>query len=374
MIDMHAKLARYREQSLYRTRKICDTHLINFSTNDYLSLTQDPRVKTAFKEGVDLYGLGSGSSSVVSGYTNAHKNLEENFARFLNCDEAVLFNSGYHANLGVMTALCNKDTHVIADKLCHASIIDGIRLSRATMHRFPHNDLDHAELLLSKIERYKLLVTESIFSMEGDISPALALAKLSSKHNASFVIDEAHAIGILGKTGRGSSEYYNLTQQDILCFIVPLGKALGSMGSIVAGKSEVIEIIRQFARTYIYTTALPPAIPHATIETLRISEQEYWRREKLNELISFFIENADTIGLPIISKDITPIKSIAIGDNARTLKIQNYLLDQGFLLSAIRPPTVPINTARIRISITCAHTKDQILTLLQLIANSLFHD
>ncbi len=370
VIDIKVRLERYRSQFLHRVQKVHDESLINFTANDYLNLARDPRVKASFKEGVDLYGLGSCSSVVVSGYTRAHSVLEEKFAEFLNCDQAILFNSGYHANLGVTSVLSNNHTHIIADKLCHASIIDGIKLARANLHRFRHNNLEHAKLLLSKIQEKKLVITESIFSMEGDIAPASELSELSSKYNANFIIDDAHAIGVLGKNGRGISEYYGLTQEEVQCIVVPLGKALASMGAIVAGKMEVIEALRQFARTYIYTTALPPAIPHATIEVLKIVEHENWRRERLNELITYFLESADNLGLSLTSKHITPIKSIVIGSNFRALKIQNYLLNNGFLISSIRPPTVPINTTRIRVSINCSHTESQILSLLQLIVKS----
>ncbi|AZL16076.1 aminotransferase class I/II-fold pyridoxal phosphate-dependent enzyme [Rickettsiales endosymbiont of Stachyamoeba lipophora] len=372
MIDITARLEAYRADSLLREQYIVAHHYINFASNDYLCLAQDSTVKAAFKEGVDLYGLGSGASAMVTGYSQAHKDIEQKFAEFLNRDQAVLFNSGYLANLGVISTLADKNSSIVADKLVHASLIDGIKLSQAKLRRFKHNDMEHAELILSKKFKQSLLITESIFSMEGDIAPAHKLANLASKYGSTFIIDDAHAIGVLGKRGRGICEYYNLTQKDVPCLIIPLGKAVGSQGAVVAGDKNLIQALKQFARTYIYTTALPPAMPHATLAALKIINEENWRRQKLNELILFFVEMADNLELPLVSKDLTPIKSILVGDNNRTLKIQKYLLDKGLFISCIRPPTVPKNTARIRISLNCLHSKQQILNLLQLIAEKYY--
>jgi 8-amino-7-oxononanoate synthase len=368
MLDIDLKLENYKKEYLYRVQKIHNESLINFTSNDYLSLTRDSRIKKVFKDGIDLYGLGSGSSAMISGYTNAHKELEQKFAAFLNRDAAILFNSGYHANLGLLSSLLTRNNHIVADKLCHASIIDGIKLSGAKLYRYKHNNLKHAEALLSEINEKKLLITESVFSMEGNIIAAPEIVKLALQYNTTFLIDDAHGIGVLGIKGGGICEYYDLDQNEVPYLIIPLGKALGSMGAIIAGKKENIEALRQFARTYIYTTALPPAIPYATIEILRIIEEESWRREKLNDLILFFIEVANEFGLNVISKDLTPIKSVIVGDNYQTLEIQKYLLEQGYYISCIRPPTVPKNTSRIRISINYHHTKDQIFSILKLIA------
>lgn len=371
-MKLNEKIEQYRTQNLFRDQRVFDNSLINFTSNDYLHLAQDQIVKKAFIQGVDIYGLGSGSSAMVVGYTKAHQQLEQKFAEFLNCDSAVLFNSGYHANLGVITALISKDTFIIADKLCHASIIDGMKLSGAKYKRYTHQNLTQAETLLSEPNTDKILVTESIFSMEGNITPVDKIAKLSAKYKSALIIDDAHAIGILGNKGRGITEYYNLTQDEITCLVVPLGKAFASIGAIVAGKKQVIEAIRQFARTYIYTTAIPPAIPCATLEVLKKIEQETWRREKLNELVQHFIQVAGELHLNLSSKDPTPIKSIIIGNNLKALEIQDYLKSMGFFVSCIRPPTVPINSARIRISINCCHNQAQISQLLRLIAEKYY--
>lgn len=368
--DTRERLEKYKSLSLFRHQTVIDESLINFSSNDYLCVSHDKRTKKAFKKGVDIYGLGSGSSALISGYTNAHKEAEIQFSEFLNRDHAILFNSGYHANLGVITSLAHKKTHIISDRLCHASLIDGIQLSHAKLLRYPHNDLDHASLLLSQNKANPLLVSESIFSMEGDITPAHKLAALSSRYAATFIIDDAHGIGVLGKNGKGICEYYNLTQEDVPCLIVPLGKALGSMGAIVAGRRDLIESLRQFSRTYIYSTSLPPAIAYATLETLNIIKTESWRREKLKDLILFFLEHANALNLPFISNDITPIKTLIVRDSIHALKIQTDLMYHGFFIACIRWPTVSKNTARIRISLNCLHTKKQILSLLRHLSKS----
>lgn len=361
---------RQQRHDLYRNRYVIDHRhnaiistqhksVIDFTSNDYLNLANHDEVKKAFIKGIELYGLGSGASNFISGYFKSHQQLEEAFCEFLQRDKAILFNSGYHANLGIFSALANKNTVIIADKLCHASIIDGILLSRANYIRYRHNDLTHAEEL---VKQYKnsILVTESVFSMQGNITDAKLLATFPAK----LIIDDAHGIGILGKNGKGICEHHSLTQQDLTCLVTPLGKALGSFGAIVSGDAETIETILQFARSYCYTTALPPAVSHATLTSLRLLQQENWRREQLNDLIQFFIKSCNERELTLVSNDLTPIKSIIVASNQKSLKIQHKLLEKNMYVSCIRPPTVPANTARLRISLNYAHTKTQITQLL----------
>jgi len=335
----------------------------NFCSNDYLNLTQHPDVVNAFIRGANQYGLGSGASSLVSGYFKPLKQLEEAFSEFLNRERSLLFNSGYHANLGVIPALAQKNSVVIADKLCHASLIDGIILSRAKHLRYPHNDIAHAEKLLQK-QTEPLVVTESIFSMQGNIAPIKKLAALAIQNHALLIVDDAHGIGVLGKEGKGICEHLQLTQKDVPCLIIPLGKSFGSFGAVVSGSESLIEYVLQFSRTYCYTTALPPAISYATLETLKVLRDETWRREKLSYLSDKFTTAAKERKLPLISMDNTPIKSIVVGSNKMTLAIQDKLLEKGFFVSCIRPPTVPMNTTRIRISLNCMHTEEQIIELL----------
>ncbi|OGT38376.1 MAG: 8-amino-7-oxononanoate synthase [Gammaproteobacteria bacterium RIFCSPHIGHO2_12_FULL_37_14] len=374
------KLISYSDNDLLRARYITDDRsdnkivcdgkaLINFCSNDYLGLSMHSDVKKAFILGVEKYGFGSGSSALISGYFKPQKQLEDSFSDFLNRDRALLFNSGYHANLAVMSTIGNRESAVISDKLCHASLLDGIRLSKAKRYRFYHNNIDHAELLIHLSQRKCLLVTESVFSMEGDISPIDKLANIAKETQSFFIVDDAHGIGILGKNGGGISEYFHLTQNDIPCLITPLGKAIGSIGAIVSGESALIESLIQFSNTYRYSTSLPPAIACATLESLNLLKKENWRREKLQKLITFFIDQANHRSLPLISSDLTPIKSILIGKNKDTIGLKKLLHDQGFFISCIRPPTVAPNTARIRISLNCMHEEKDIIHLLDLLAD-----
>lgn len=364
----------YQKNGLMRTREILasdqTTNLINFASNDYLQIAQDTKVKKAFASGVSEYGLGSTGSPLVSGFHRPQALLEAKFAEFLNRDKAILFNSGYHANLGVITTLTamNKKMRIVTDKHSHASIIDGILLSKARYQRYGHNNLTQLEALLRETPSC-LLSTESIFSMEGNISPVDKIAQLAARYQANLMIDDAHGIGVLGQQGGGITEYYRLTQKDIPYLTVPLGKALGSMGAIVSGDSIFIESLIQFARTYIYSTALPPAIACATLTCLNIIQTEYWRREKLHHLILFFIAQSAACGLQLISSDITPIKAILIGNNTHALSIQSLLKQKGFLVACIRPPSVPKNTARIKICLNIHHTENNIRELLSLLAD-----
>lgn len=364
LLDKHKAnfLFRHRHAIERRDDVMLSLHgksVINFTSNDYLNLANHHDVKKAFIEGVQQYGLGSGSAAFVSGYLRSHQALEEAFCEFLNRDKAILFNSGYHANLGVISSLANKNSVIVADKLCHASIIDGIMLSRAKLYRYRHNDLAHAETLV-RLCHNPLLITESVFSMQGNITDAKSLAAMQ----ATLIIDDAHGIGVLGKTGKGICESQNLTQYDVACLVTPLGKALGSFGAIVSGSEDIIEHILQFARTYYFTTSLPPAVSHATLASLKIMQEESWRRETLHHLINIFIKGANERGFRLVSSDQTPIKSILVESNTKAIEIQRKLLEKNIFVSCIRPPTVPNNASRIRISLNCLHTEAQITQLL----------
>lgn len=369
-------------QQLLRVRTIVETQqdaqiivdgksCINFCSNDYLNLAFHPDVMQAFTKSVNQFGLGSGSSPAISGYSTLHHQLEETCAEFLKRERALLFNSGYHANLGVIAALANRNTAIVADKLCHASLIDGIVLSRAKHHRYQHGNLSHANHFLNKTyASEKILISESVFSMEGNIAPVRELAKLAQQHQALLIVDDAHGMGVLGQHGGGICELLQLSTQDVPCLITPLGKSPNSFGAVVSGSHELIETLLQLARTYRYSTALPPAICAATLTALTIIKNDAWRREKLTTLIQLFIKEASKRNLPLTSTDLTPIKSILIGSNQLTLDLQNTLLARGYFISCIRPPTVPHNKARIRISLTCAHTEKQIIDLLDILADT----
>ncbi|MBV9576812.1 MAG: aminotransferase class I/II-fold pyridoxal phosphate-dependent enzyme, partial [Gammaproteobacteria bacterium] len=302
-------------------------------------------------------------------YCKPHQQLEEAFATFLNREEALLFNSGYHANIGVIATFANRNSTILADKFCHASLIDGIILSRAKHYRFKHNDSEDAKQIIKKISQqakpnHLLLITESIFSIHGDMGNITEMIKIAEKNNAMLVIDDAHGVGVLGENGKGICEHYPLTQREVPCLITPLGKALGSFGAIVSGKKNSLEPLLQFARTLHYSTALPPAICDATRAALNILQNESWRRKKLQALIQFFIKTCVQRQLPLISLDETPIKAFAINSNQHALMIQKNLSTKNLLIACIRPPTVSPQTVCLRICLNAEHTEKQIVYLL----------
>lgn len=344
------KLDYYQKNNLFREIIMPNSLQINFSSNDYLGLSKSDEVKQAFIKGVEIYGFGSGSSPLICGYYSATKNLEEEFAKFLNVEEAIFFNSGYHANLGLIQAL---DMPIIMDKLCHASIIDGARLSGNKFYRYPHNDLNKAEELLQKAPE-SLLISERVFSMEGDISGIQELQSLAQKYRATLIIDDAHGFGILK----------NNISSDLI--VIPLGKALGGMGAIVAGSKNLITYLRQFTRSYAYSTALPPAILYANLAALKVMQKEVWRLNKLKGLIELFNLKANLVGLKLSSQDLTPIRSILIEDNKKAKLLEKNLQAQGFFVKAIVSPTV--QTSRIRVSLSSMHKENDVINLIEAIA------
>jgi 8-amino-7-oxononanoate synthase len=382
-LQLQTKKAQYKKLHLLRQRtsiadrteniiEIGNARLVNFSSNDYLGIVTDLQIKQAFKAGVDRYGFGGTASALICGYLKVHQELEERFAEFLGRDAAILFNSGYLANLGVLTTLAGKNTAIFSDKLCHASLLDAIALSKAKHYRYAHNDVTHLKFRMADINSaHKIIVTDSVFSMEGDIADLKAITNHAQQSKATLLVDDAHGIGILGKNGGGICELYALSQKQVPILITPLGKAFGSLGAIVSGSKELIDVLLQFARSYIYTTAMPPAIAYALLVILHIVKTEYWRRERLMDLIQFFINEARRRNLPVQSHAETPIKSIIIGDNCQAVALQQLLRDRGFWVYAIRPPTVPPNTARLRISLNCLHTEQQIIDLLDFLAEYL---
>jgi 8-amino-7-oxononanoate synthase len=376
---LQIKHDRYRQDCLYRKRTVITSRvqncivinkkkLINFSSNDYLGIATDPKIKRALKQGASKYGLGSTASALICGYHRVHKTLEEKFSVFLQRESAILFNSGYLANLAVIGTLATKNTQIISDRLCHASLIDAIGLSKAKHYRYRHNDLNHLKSYGEAGAAHKIIVTESVFSMEGDIADIKNIAGYAEQINATLLVDDAHGVGVLGQSGRGICEAQALSFKQVPILIIPLGKAFASLGAIVSGSKAFIEALVQFARPYIYTTALPPALVHATLTALQIVKADSWRREKLWRLIQYFTQIAQQRNLPIQSNDLTPIKSLVIGCNKMAIKLQQRLQHYGFFVYAIRPPTVPVNTARLRISLNCLHDEKQITDLLDVVA------
>lgn len=380
--NVSARLADLQTQDLWRSRWVIDKKnpttamidgkmLIHFCSNDYLNLSTHPDVLRALTQNIEHLGAGSGSSALIAGHTRSHQQLEERCAEFLKRDRALLFNSGYHANLGVLTTLADRHSMIIADKYCHASLIDGIILSRAKHVRYQHNDYAQAASLVAKYADYSpLIVTESIFSMQGDIAPVAALANLACQHHATLIVDDAHGFGVLGEQGGGICEALALNQQTVPCLITPFGKAVGGLGAVVSGSHDLIELLIQSARTYRYTTALPSSVCHAAIASIKIIQQEAWRRQSLCALITYFNKEAPMRGLRLTATEMTPIKSILFGDNRIVIKLQKMLFEKGFLVSCIRPPTVPAQQALIRISLNCLHTENQIAQLLDTLADS----
>ena len=335
MQTLQQKLDQQAQQNLLRKRQIirpvsCNQVQINqqktcvdFSSNDYLGLKHHPKIKNDFADAVQKHGFGSGASALVSGYSDAHAETERLFAQWLGVEKTILFTSGYCANLSVLHTLLDRSSTVLADKLCHASLIDGIILSRAQHKRYQHNNLPHLQKL-TELYQPNLIITESLFSMEGDITPVSQIITHSGKYQTNLLIDDAHGIGILGKTGKGIHEHFSLSQSTSTCLVAPLGKAFNAMGAIVAGSTEMIDAIVHFARAYRYTTSLPPAICIAIQSSLNIVQQEAWRRERLNHNIQLFIDYATDQGLTLTSSDLTPIKPVFIGDNTQALKTQAF--------------------------------------------------
>ncbi|AJC50611.1 8-amino-7-oxononanoate synthase [Coxiella endosymbiont of Amblyomma americanum] len=375
MEKIQDRLGRYAQNFLLRKRvvvtKCKDSYIkvdgqpcINFCSNDYLGLSNHPLVKEAFIKGIQSYGVGSGSSALVSGYFESQKCLEERFSEFLLRDRSIFFNSGYTANLGVVTSLSNRQSIVLSDKYCHSSLLEAVRLSRARHYRFKHNDLEHFDYLLYS-KKPDIVITEGIFSMDGDFSPLLSISHRIFKKNILLIVDDAHGVGVLGKNGGGSCAQWGLTQSEVPCLIAPLGKAFGCTGAVVSGRKNIIEAIIQFSKSYRTTTALPPAICMAILKSMDIIQMESWRRERLNEIINFFIEQAKSKGLELVSYDKTPIRCFIVADNEKVQWIQEKMLERGFFIASIRPPSVPNEKlTRIRISLNCLHTKKQIIQLL----------
>ena len=372
--DLQNKLSLYQKQGLARQTiafsdrdkdsiYINDERYINFTSNDYLGISNHSEITKAFIKGVESFGFGSCSSVLVSGYSSIQQKLEEQFAEFVGRDRAIFFNSGYMANLGVITALASRKSVIFSDKFCHASLLDGILLSKAKHFRYQHQNIEHLKYLAS-IACPDIIITESIFSMEGSITQIADIVEIAKENKSLLLVDDAHGIGVLGENGGGICEEVNLSQDDIPCLITSCSKALGGFGAMVSGRTELIEIILQFAKSYRCTTSLPPAICQGLLASLTVIRTEQWRRDKLKENIQTFIEESGKLGLELVASDMTPIKSILAYDNKRAVAAQKFLLTKGFLVACIRPPTVPAKLARIRISLSCHHTEKQIIEML----------
>lgn len=339
--------------------------LRNFCSNDYLGLANHPKLIETAQKACAEYGTGSGASHLVSGHSHWHHQLEETFAERTGRSRALLFSTGYMANLGVITALLGKQDAVFEDKWNHASLLDGGLLSGARFQRFLHNDMDSLRNKLQNTQaRRKLICVDGVFSMDGDVAPMDQLATLAAENDALLMVDDAHGLGVLGANGLGVCDHFGLTQEQVPVLMCTLGKAMGSFGAIVAGSDVLIDSLIQFARPYIYTTALPPSVAATTVTALNLISEEAWRRDHLRELVSYFRHEAALLNLPLMNAS-TAIQPLLIGDDGLALQWQAKLREAGFWISAIRPPTVPAGTARLRITFTAAHQREDVDALLQ---------
>ena len=343
-----------------------------FASNDYLGLANHPRVVTAAKRAIDRYGVGAGASHMVSGHMTPHHELEQALARFSGLPKAVYFGSGYAANLGILTSLAARGDNIFADKLNHACLNDGALLSRANFKRYAHGDLGklRAQIAVQAENAPKgarnLIVTDSVFSMDGDIADLPALLKLAEEFNALLIIDDAHGFGVLGKSGRGALEHFGLLNhrsRNRIVYMATLGKAAGVYGAFVAGHEDVVEWILQSARTYLFSTATPPMIAAALIESLAIIDEDHERRMHLKGLIELFAGSLKLKHCKFPYSE-TAIQPIIVGDNARALYFADELRKRGIWVPAIRPPTVPVGSARLRVSLNAAHTQTDVMDLM----------
>ena len=339
--------------------------LLGFCGNDYLGLAQHPLVIAAFKRTADDEGVGSTAAHLICGHRAEHAALEEALADWTGRERAALFSTGYMANLGVMQALLRAGDMCVQDKLNHACLLDGAALAGAQLKRYPHNDVDGAaRQLASRAGAGALLATDGVFSMDGDLAPLRELARLCEQEGATLMVDDAHGLGVLGDNGAGTLSMLDLGQRDVPVLMATLGKALGCHGAFVAGSASLIEGLLQSARTYVYTTAMPPAVAAAALAAVRIARKESWRREKLAALIRRFRDGAQQLGLPLMPSD-TAIQPLLLGEATTAMAAAGALEAVGFLVGAIRPPTVPAGKARLRITLSAAHEEEHVDQLLE---------
>lgn len=374
---LDAALQQLRRDGLYRSRRVLDgaqgvrpvidgRRMLSFCSNDYLGLAAHPTIAAALREGVERFGVGSGAAHLVTGHSEAHRALEHALADFVGRPRALLFSTGYMANIGVIGALAGRGDRIYADRLNHASLVDGARISGARLNRYPHGDIGRLRNLLHE-EGPGLIVTDGVFSMDGDLAPLPALARLAADSGSWLMVDDAHGLGVLGERGRGSLRHFGLGLSQVPILMGTLGKAFGTFGAFVAGDETLIETLIQRARSYIYSTALPPGVAYATSTALRIASAEDWRRTHLAALVTRFRAGAAGLGLPLAAST-TPIQPLIAGDSAKALAWSRFLEEHGVLVTAIRPPTVPRGSARLRITLSAAHTAADVDRLLELLA------
>ena len=376
--DLATRLAERRVAHLYRQRPLLESpqgpqvrvdggELLAFCSNDYLGLANHPEVIQAMRDGAAQWGVGGGASHLVIGHSTPHHQLEEALAEFTGRPRALLFSTGYMANLAAVTALVGQGDTVLEDRLNHASLLDAGLLSGARFSRYLHNDAASLASRLEKATGNTLVVSDGVFSMDGDLADLPALCAAARQKGAWLMVDDAHGFGPLGATGGGIVEHYGLGIEEVPVLVGTLGKGFGTAGAFVAGSEELIETLIQFARPYIYTTSQPPAVACATLKSLQLLQTERWRREHLNRLIARFRSGAAEIGLRLMDSP-TPIQPILVGDSERALRLSALLRERGLLVGAIRPPTVPAGSARLRVTLSAAHSAAQLEQLLDALA------
>lgn len=342
---------------------------LNFSSNDYLGLASHPAVIEAWQKGAKLYGVGSGGSYLVTGYNQAHRDLTEQLKAWLGVPALALFSSGYCANQAIIKLLLGKNDLLFQDKLNHASLIEAGRLSECKMLRFKHNDSAHLQKILNKQklkEGNKLIISEGVFSMDGDCAPIQDLVQYAKQSNAWLMIDDAHGIGVVGENGQGSVVAAGLQNSDLQIYMGTFGKALGVGGAFVAGSQKLIDYLTNFSKPYIYSTGLPPAMVYSISQAAKMAETEHWRRNKLHNLINYFKTSAVDNGICVTNSN-SAIQPIMIGDTKKTVVLAERLKKLGFWTTPIRPPTVPANSARLRITLTASHQISDIKGLINAI-------
>ncbi|MBI2313157.1 MAG: 8-amino-7-oxononanoate synthase [Betaproteobacteria bacterium] len=372
--DLKDDLARCGATGLRRSRiviegaqgarvRVAGREYLAFCSNDYLGLANHPALAQAACDAAREFGVGAGASHLITGHSVAHQRLEERLAAFVGLPRALLFSTGYMANLGVVATLAGRGDTVFSDKLNHASLIDAVRLSRAEATRYPHLDLAALEKrLAASSARRKLIVTDGVFSMDGDLAPLPELIAFCERHDAWLLVDDAHGFGVLGRGGRGILSHFGVRSPRAI-YLGTLGKAAGVFGAFVAGAPEIIETLVQRARTYIYTTALPPLLAAAVSASLELIESEDWRRQRLAELIARLKAGLKD-GAWRLLPSTTPIQPLVVGDNRRAVALAAGLRERGILVPAIRPPTVPEGSARLRVSLSAAHAPEDVDRLL----------
>ncbi len=339
--------------------------LINFCSNDYLGFANHPKLAEAAIEAAGRWGVGSGASHLVCGHLDIAEQFEADFARFVGAEAALLFSTGYMANFALLNSFFDREGLILQDRLNHASLIDAGRLSRATMRRYPHTDMVRLEQMLSEAQdRPTMVASDAVFSMDGNIAPLEKISALAHRVDSLAYFDDAHGFGVLGQQGRGSLDDAGLSPAGNNIMLATLGKALGSFGAVVAADQVFIDSLIQSARPYIYTTALPPTVVATNAAALDLLQQEDWRVAHLGQLIEKFRSGAETLGLDLVDSP-TAIQPLMVGDNEKALSCSAYLKEAGFLVTAIRPPTVPVGSARLRITLSAAHTSSQVEQLLE---------